>query len=107
MTVSWSDHAKNQRAAILCTIAKELSREDASRWNAKFRDAVRNLSDFPESGGSIPHACFATVPPEAARLKQALCNPYRIVYERVNDQVRILAIMHSRMLVRTRDTSRR
>lgn len=58
MTVSWSSHAKGQRAAILRTIARELSREDASRWNMKIRDAVQHLADFPEAGDSIPETCF-------------------------------------------------
>ena len=37
-------------------------------------------------------------------MTQTLCNPYRIVYETVGDQVRVLAIMHSRMLVWSSDT---
>ena len=97
MTVSWSSHAKGQRAAILRTIARELSREDASRWNMKIREAVQHLADFPET-------CFSSVPADIERLRQTLCNPYRIVYEAVGDQVRILAIMHSRMLVWSSDT---
>ena len=59
MTVSWSSHAKGQRAAILRTIARELSREDASRWNMKIREAVQHLADFPEAGDSIPETCFS------------------------------------------------
>lgn len=104
MTVAWSFHAKSQRAAILRTIARRLSRNDASRWNRKFHDAVLRLPDFPEMGSRIPDACFATVPQNANRLRQMRCNPYRIVYEVQGDQIHILAIMHSRMLVRAYDT---
>ena len=104
MTVSWSSHAKGQRAAILRTIARELSREDASRWHMKIREAVQHLADFPEAGDSIPETCFSSVPADIERLRQTLCNPYRIVYETVGNQIRILAIMHSRMLVWSSDT---
>ena len=103
MTVAWSSHAKGQRAAILRTIARELSREDASRWNMKIREAVQHLADFPEAGDTIPETCFSSVPAGIERLRQTLCNPYRIVYETVGDQVRVLAIMHSRMLVWSSD----
>jgi len=105
MTPLWSTHAKEQRAAILRTIAREQSREDASRWNVKIREAVENLPDFPESGDVIPEECYSTVPPNAERLRQLFCNPYRIVYEMAGGQIRILSIMHSRMLVWSRDTS--
>jgi len=104
MTVAWSLHAKSQRAAILRTIAQELSREDASRWNMKIREVVERLAEFPEAGDAISETCFSTIPKDFERLRQTLCNPYRIVYETVGDQVRILAIMHSRMLVWSTDT---
>jgi len=79
MTVDWSDHAKDQLASILGTIARELSREDASRWNMKIYDAVRNLPDFPDLGGEIPKACFSTIPLHVERLRQTLCGPLGIV----------------------------
>ena len=103
MTVVWSLYAKEQRAAILRTIAQELSREDASRWNGKFREAVSRLVDFPELGGYIPARCFAEVPDQSERLRQMQCNPYRIIYEVVDDQIRILSIKHGRMLVTLND----
>lgn len=104
MSIDWSLHAKAQRAEIIRTIAREQTRECASRWNTAFHDTVRNLPDFPESGGNIPEEDFATTPEHAERLRQTLCEPYRIIYERIGDQIRILAIMHTRMLIWPRDT---
>lgn len=104
MRSKWSKHAKQQRAAILRTIARELSREDASRWNNKIAQAVSNLPDFPELGDAVPEECFFTIPPEYERLRQTHCLPYRIVYEHVNDEIHILAIMHSTAMIRTRDS---
>lgn len=104
MRSKWSKHAKQQRATILRTIARELSREDASRWNSKIAQAVSNLPDFPELGDAVPEECFFTIPPECERLRQTHCLPYRIVYEHVNDEIHILAIMHSTAMIRTRDS---
>ena len=70
----------------------------------KIREAVQHLADFPEAGDTIPETCFSSVPAGIERLRQTLCNPYRIVYETVGDQVRVLAIMHSRILVWSSDT---
>ena len=70
----------------------------------KIREAVQHLADFPEAGDTIPETCFSSVAAGIERLRQTLCNPYRIVYETVGDQVRVLAIMHSRMLVWSSDT---
>ena len=63
------------------------------------------LADFPLLGMEIPPECFESLPPNADLLRQIIVKPYRIVYETVEDEVRILSIRHSRMLVTQDDTA--
>lgn len=102
--IAWSPHAKELLRSILATIRFEQSAEDAFRWNGKITKAVETLDDFPLSGCNIPVACFATSPEHLDNLRQTFCLPYRIVYEIVEDEVHILSISHSRMLVTSDDT---
>ena len=106
MKVKWSKHAHSQRMGIVRLIFREQTREIASKWNRDFGQTTRLLPPFPELGGEIPEECFWTLPPDYKRLRQTLCGPYRIVYEHVNDEIHILAIMNCAMLIRTQDTYR-
>ena len=101
---AWSPHAKELLRSILATIRFEQSAEDAFRWNGKIAKAVETLDDFPLNGRNIPAACFTTIPENLDNLRQTFCLPYRIVYEVVENEVRVLSIRHSRMLVSSDDT---
>ena len=89
---------------IVRLIFREQTREIASQWNSDFGQTARQLASFPKLGSSIPEECFLTLPSGHDRLRQVLCGPYRIVYESIDDEIRILAIRHSRMLVTVTDT---
>ena len=104
MKVRWSRHAHSQRMGIVRLIFREQTREIASKWNRDFGQTTRQLVSFPELGDTIPEECFWSLPPDYERLRQVLCSPYRIVYERITDEIHILAIMDSAMLIRPRDT---
>ena len=104
MDVFWSPHARSLLDEIVIGIAEALSVEDALRWEADFRDAADGIGDFPFSGAMVPVECFAVIPKDVDQLRQVFCGPYRIVYEPVGDEIHILAIRHSRMLVSTADT---
>lgn len=99
-----SPHARTLLRDIIDTISEELSIDDGLRWHGKIEDAVLTLEDFPESGTIVPKECFYPIPRNANRLRQTFCLPYRIVYEIVNDEVHVLSIRHSRMLVTATDT---
>ena len=64
----------------------------------------KKIGDFPFSGAIVPADCFAISPEAAERLRQVFCGPYRIVYESIGDEIHVLAIRHSRMLVTATDT---
>ena len=105
MTLRFSPHAQTLFQDVLFTIEEELSYEDAVRWHDKIIDAIAQLGDFPRSCPIIPIECYRAVPPNSDRLHQLIVKPYRIVYEVVEDEVRILSIRHGRMLVALNDVS--
>lgn len=104
MDVFWSPHADSLLDEIVVGIAEALSVDDALRWEADFRDTAERIGVFPFSGAKVPEDCFAISPESVERLKQVFCGPYRIVYEPIDDEIHILAIRHSRMLVAATDT---
>lgn len=104
MTTRFSPHAQSLFRDSLLTIQDDLSREDAIRWKDKILTAVSQLKSFPLSCPVVPLECFREVPPNPERLRQLICRPYRIVYEVVEDEVRVLSIRHGRMLVSLGDT---
>ena len=103
MKPKWSPHAKILLADILHVIGMERSPEDAARWNLRIQEDSDRLEFFPHLGSRIPDECFMTIPDNADRLRQIFCGPYRIMYEPVEDEIHILSIRHSRMLVTAGD----
>ena len=99
MTIEWSPHAQGLFYGILSEIREERSAEDALRWHDRIVDATLPLASFPLIGTLVPTDAFESIPPNADRLRQIICRPYRIVYEPVDDEIHILSIRHSRMLV--------
>ena len=99
MTIEWSPHAQGLFYGILSEIREERSAEDALRWHDRIVDTTLPLASFPLIGTLVPTDAFESIPPNADRLRQIICRPYRIVYEPVDDEIHILSIRHSRMLV--------
>lgn len=99
MNVHWSPHAESLLDNIVIGIATELSVDDGLHWEGKLRAAATGIGEFPFAGPTVPAECFHTIPSNADRLRQIIVKPYRIVYETVGDEVHILSIRHSRMLV--------
>ena len=99
MKPKWSPHAKQLLAGILHVIGIERSPQDAARWNNRIQEESDQLEHFPYMGTAIPPECFHIVPNNLDRLRQIFCGPFRIVYEPIADEIHILSIRHSRMLV--------
>ena len=104
MIVAWSPHAQGLFHGILDELADNLLQEAVYEWREKIIADTNQLADFPALGTTIPEECFNVVPANADRLRQIICNPYRIVYEAVDEEIHILSIRHSRMLVAEGDT---
>ena len=104
MIVLWSPHAETLLDDIVLGIAEALSVDDGLRWEGKLRTAAANIGAFPFLGPVVPVECFHPITANADRLRQVICKPYRIVYEPVEDEIHILSIRHSRMLVTMDDT---
>ena len=104
MNAKLSPHASGLLNDIIDTIADALSLADALRWNDDILSTILTLEDHLQSGDNVPLECFDAIPPNADDLRQTFCRPYRIVYEVVGNEVHILSIRHSRMLVTDTDT---
>ena len=104
LNVLLSPHAESLLEDIVLGIAEALSIEDGLRWEDKLRTATMTLGEFPKIGTSIPTECFDAPPKNADSLRQIFCGPYRIVYETIENEIHILSIRHSRMLVAESDT---
>ena len=99
-----SPHANGLLDDIIDAIADALSIADALRWNDDIQRTILTLEAHPFSGDGVPLECFDTIPPNVDELRQTFCRPYRIVYEVVDNEVHVLSIRHSRMLVTDTDT---
>ena len=104
MTVDWSNHAGEQLTEQIQTIVKALSYEDGMRWHAKIADEVGLLESTPSMGSRIPFSCFLDQPRDQERLRQLIIRPYRVVYEVVGEQCRILAFVRCAALLSNDDT---
>ena len=104
MIVVWSPHAESLLEDIVLDIAREVSPDDGIHWEYRLRKDASGLADFPLSCPVVPRECFHEVPPNPKRLRQLICKPYRIVYEIVGSECRVLSIRHGRMLVALSDT---
>ena len=99
-----SPHANGLLDDIIDAIADALSIADALRWNDDIQRTILTLEAHPFSGDGVPLECFDTIPPNVDELRQTFRRPYRIVYEVVDNEVHVLSIRHSRMLVTDTDT---
>lgn len=104
MTILFSPHAESLFQDIIISLEEELSTTDAIRWHDKIIGDISQLADFPFSCPNVPIRCFRDIPPNIKRLRQLICRPYRIVYEVVGEECRILSIRHGRMLMTADDT---
>ena len=104
MTIDWSNHAGEQLTEQIRIIVKALSYEDGMRWHAKVADEVGRLESMPSMGSPIPFSCFQCQPCNLDRLRQLIIRPYRVVYEVVGEQCRILAFVRCAALLSNDDT---
>ena len=104
MTVDWSNHAGEQLTEQIRIIVKALSYEDGMRWHAKIADEVGMLESMPSMGSPILFSCFQSQPRNLDRLRQLIIRPYRVVYEVVGEQCRILAFVRCAALLSNDDT---
>lgn len=105
MKVLISPHASALLSDLITDLSIKLSYSDGIRWEGDIQEAIMALADFPESGRNIPESCFETVPDNLHQLRQTFCLPYRIVYEVVENEIHVLSVRHTRMLVTETDTS--
>lgn len=86
MRVHWTDHAKQQLAAIHDHIAL-----DSERYALRVVDRVtrrsQQIATFPKSGRKVPEL-------QREDIREVIEPPYRIVYRILPDRIDVLTVFH-------------
>ena len=88
--VVWAEHARQALDEALTYIA-ERSPENARRLAERVLERADSLDTFSERGRIVPEAGDAT-------LRELLIDPFRLMYEVDERQVRIVGFIHQRRL---------
>jgi len=99
MNVGWSCYAEDQQAEVLRYLAVKLSLEDAIRWAHRFHADVERLVEHPQLGHAVRPSIFARPPLLIERLREIRVEGYRIIYEVVEDEIRVLSLTHCSQMV--------
>ena len=87
MKVHWTDIAVEHLLAIHEYIAKD-SPEYALRVVDRLTRRSQQLAEFPRSGRSVPEL-------QLPDIREVIEGPYRIVYRIFQNQVDVIAVLHS------------
>lgn len=84
--VIWTDPAWDDLEAAADYIARD-SEYYAAAFVQEVKDAAESLSEMAERGQVVPEW-------RDPAIRELLVRPYRVVYQLLADQVRILAVIH-------------
>src|SRR6056297_830546 len=87
MNVHWTKTAESHLDAIYAYISQD-SRTYALRMVDKLTRKTEQIATYPLSGRSVPEY-------ERDDLREIIENPYRIIYRIIEDQIDIVAIVHT------------
>lgn len=87
MRVHWTDHAKQQLAAIHDHIALDSERY-ALRVVDRLTRRSQQISRFPKSGRMVPEL-------DREDIREVIETPYRIVYRILADRIDVLTVFHA------------
>ncbi|MGV8083565.1 MAG: type II toxin-antitoxin system RelE/ParE family toxin [Coriobacteriia bacterium] len=91
MKVIWAPLAREHVAQAFAYIAAERP-SAAVRWFDAIVDVAGSLSAFPGMGRMTPEA-------ERPELREALVDPYRLIYRYDSDQIVVLGVFHIRQQI--------
>ena len=91
MRVHWTDRAKTRLRLIHDHIAKDAPLVASQVVERLLRRSIQ-IGDLPYSGRTVPEY-------QREDIREALEEPYRIVYRILPDRIDIIAVMHYRQLL--------
>ena len=91
MTVRWTHSAIAHLVAIHEHIARDSPRY-ASRMVDRITARTRQIGSFPLSGQSVPEY-------RDPAIREVIEGPYRVIYEVLNNDLRVLAMIHGARLL--------
>lgn len=91
MKIVWSPFAQERVAGISEYIARD-NLSAAEKWVDSIFNAVKRLTDFPESGRIVPEI-------EKKEIREIIIGNYRIIYRLSKREIRILTVRHGRQIL--------